>query len=190
MTIEIANKLVELRKNSGLSQEELAEKLGLSRQAISKWERAESSPDTDNLIALAKLYNISLDELLLNKETSSELNETKELEETDERNSSIKINFVWEFGKIVPIIAIVVYLLLGLLWGLWHPGWIVFLCIPVIESLIDAIKNKDIEDFEYTVFVLVMYFTFSHIYDLYGTLWILFLSIPIYEWVVKLIKRK
>lgn len=66
MNLEIANKLYELRKKNGLSQEALAEKLGISRQSISKWERAESSPDTDNLISLAKLYNISLDELLLN----------------------------------------------------------------------------------------------------------------------------
>ena len=64
MNIEIANRLVELRKKSGLSQEELADKLGLSRQAVSKWERAEASPDTDNLICLAKLYNVSLDDLL------------------------------------------------------------------------------------------------------------------------------
>ena len=66
MNIEIANKLVELRKKNGYSQEELAAKLGLSRQAISKWERAEASPDTDNLICLAKLYGVSLDELLKN----------------------------------------------------------------------------------------------------------------------------
>jgi transcriptional regulator with XRE-family HTH domain len=64
MNIEIANRLVELRKKSGLSQEELAAKLGLSRQAVSKWERAEASPDTDNLICLAKLYGVSLDDLL------------------------------------------------------------------------------------------------------------------------------
>ena len=64
MNIEIANKLVKLRKQAGLSQEELADKLGLSRQAVSKWERAEASPDTDNLICLAKLYNVSLDDLL------------------------------------------------------------------------------------------------------------------------------
>lgn len=64
MNIEIANKLVKLRKQAGLSQEELADKLGLSRQAVSKWERAEASPDTDNLICLAKLYGVSLDELL------------------------------------------------------------------------------------------------------------------------------
>src|SRR5574344_1748334 len=63
MNIEIANRLVDLRKKSGLSQEELANKLGLSRQAVSKWERAEASPDTENLIALAKIYNISLDKL-------------------------------------------------------------------------------------------------------------------------------
>ncbi|MCI9203820.1 MAG: helix-turn-helix transcriptional regulator, partial [Lachnospiraceae bacterium] len=64
MNIEIANRLVNLRKSNNLSQEALAEKLGISRQAVSKWERAEASPDTDNLILLARLYHISLDELL------------------------------------------------------------------------------------------------------------------------------
>lgn len=64
MNIEIANRFVELRKKNGLSQEQLAEKIGVSRQAVSKWERSEASPDTDNLILLARLYNVSLDELL------------------------------------------------------------------------------------------------------------------------------
>lgn len=64
MNIEIANRLVNLRKENGLSQEQLAEKIGVSRQAVSKWERSEASPDTDNIILLARLYNISLDELL------------------------------------------------------------------------------------------------------------------------------
>lgn len=64
MNIEIANRLVNLRKSNNLSQEALAEKLGISRQAVSKWERAEASPDTDNLIMLARLYGVSLDELL------------------------------------------------------------------------------------------------------------------------------
>lgn len=64
MNIEIANRLVNLRKANNLSQEALAEKLGISRQAVSKWERAEASPDTDNLILLSRLYGVSLDELL------------------------------------------------------------------------------------------------------------------------------
>lgn len=64
MNIEIANRLVTLRKRNSLSQEALAEKLGISRQAVSKWERAEASPDTDNLILLSRIYGISMDELL------------------------------------------------------------------------------------------------------------------------------
>ena len=64
MNVEVAQRLAELRRAKGYSQESLAHELGLSRQAVSKWERAESSPDTENLIALAKLYGVSLDELL------------------------------------------------------------------------------------------------------------------------------
>ncbi|MEG0322601.1 MAG: helix-turn-helix domain-containing protein [Raoultibacter sp.] len=64
MNVEIAERLAVRRKEAGFSQESLAERLGVSRQAVSKWERSESSPDTDNLIALAKLYGVSLDDLL------------------------------------------------------------------------------------------------------------------------------
>lgn len=64
MNVQIAQRLAELRRAKGYSQEALANRLGLSRQAVSKWERAESSPDTENLIALARLYGVSLDELL------------------------------------------------------------------------------------------------------------------------------
>ena len=64
MNIEIANRLIKLRKEKGYSQESLAEALGISRQAVSKWERAESSPDTDNLILLARLYGVLRDRLL------------------------------------------------------------------------------------------------------------------------------
>lgn len=64
MDLAMAQRLVDCRKAAGLSQEALAAQLGVSRQAVSKWERSESSPDTDNLIALAALYGVSLDELL------------------------------------------------------------------------------------------------------------------------------
>ncbi len=64
MDLAMAQRLVDHRKAAGISQEALAAQLGVSRQAVSKWERSESSPDTDNLIALAALYGVSLDELL------------------------------------------------------------------------------------------------------------------------------
>lgn len=72
MDLFTAKKLTELRKHFSLSQEALAEKVGVSRQAISKWERGEASPDTDNLLSLSKIYNVSLDDLLGEK-TSEEI---------------------------------------------------------------------------------------------------------------------
>lgn len=60
----LPQRLATLRRNKAMSQEELANLLGVSRQAVSKWERGESSPDTLNLIGLADLYEMSLDELV------------------------------------------------------------------------------------------------------------------------------
>ena len=83
MNVEIAQRLAALRREKGYSQEELAERLGLSRQAVSKWERAESSPDIGNIVALAKLYGVSVDELLRVDETIADLEDDARFEEQD-----------------------------------------------------------------------------------------------------------
>lgn len=61
----IGEKLLELRKAKGLSQEELAEQLNVTRQTISKWETDQSTPDFDKIVPLCNLYSISADELLM-----------------------------------------------------------------------------------------------------------------------------
>lgn len=88
MNIKTANRLCELRKKHGLSQEDLAYKLGVSRQAISKWERSESSPDTDNLIELANLYGISLDELLNGDDAIDIIEENKESDKENKEDTT------------------------------------------------------------------------------------------------------
>ena len=65
--MEFNNKLYELRKKKGLSQEELANRLNVSRQTISKWEVGDSTPDMDKLAAISELFQVSLDELVLDK---------------------------------------------------------------------------------------------------------------------------
>lgn len=137
MNVETANRLVKLRKQSGLSQEELAEKIGVSRQAVSKWERAESSPDTDNLISLAKIYSLTLDDMLNYEapegdtagERSYNPNEGSGKEHESSRYKMLK-------RVPVPIIAAMIYLLLGFVWNLWHPGWLVFMMIPVWYAVV------------------------------------------------------
>ena len=60
----LADKIIELRKKNGLSQEELAEKLNVSRQSISKWEGAQSIPDMNKILKLSDLFSVSTDYLL------------------------------------------------------------------------------------------------------------------------------
>ncbi len=65
--MEFHHKLYELRKQRGFSQEELAHRLHVSRQTVSKWELGDSTPDMEKLIAMSDLFEISLDALVLDK---------------------------------------------------------------------------------------------------------------------------
>lgn len=67
IVMEFNNRLYELRKQRGFSQEELAGKLNVSRQTISKWEVGDSTPDMEKLMAISDLFDISLDELVSGK---------------------------------------------------------------------------------------------------------------------------
>lgn len=68
----LGEKLQQLRKSKGLSQEQLAAQIAVSRQAISKWELGEAMPDTDNVVQLSKVFNVSID-YLLNDEYESDM---------------------------------------------------------------------------------------------------------------------
>ncbi len=75
----LADKIVRLRKQLGWSQEELAEKMNVSRQSVSKWESTNSIPDLNRIIMLAELFDVSTDFLLKDEyETFDSLNESKE----------------------------------------------------------------------------------------------------------------
>lgn len=62
-----AEKLKNIRRQAGMSQEQLAEKLGVSRQAVTKWETDAGIPDIENIMAISALFDISIDELLSNE---------------------------------------------------------------------------------------------------------------------------
>lgn len=66
--MRLSEKIMDLRKRSGWSQEELADRLGISRQSVSKWETGESTPDIDKIIRMSELWNVSTDYLLKEEE--------------------------------------------------------------------------------------------------------------------------
>ena len=79
--MNLADKLQLLRKKNLSSQEELAEKLGISRQAVSKWESGQSLPDLNKLKAISKLYNVTIDSLVNDDNEIGERNENKAADE-------------------------------------------------------------------------------------------------------------
>ena len=69
--MKLSDKIVRLRKSNGMSQEELADKLGVSRQAISRWEMGTAMPDATNILQLSRLFQVTTD-YLLNDEYQSD----------------------------------------------------------------------------------------------------------------------
>ncbi|MCR5104491.1 MAG: helix-turn-helix domain-containing protein [Eubacterium sp.] len=127
--MEFNNKLYELRKQKGFSQEELANRLNVSRQTISKWEVGESTPDMENLVAISELFEISLDELVLNKvpeeaDTSAQVvksefySDIKENVLTDENRKKAKKGLkiaaiVLGIIVLIDLISFVIYVLMN-----------------------------------------------------------------------------
>lgn len=64
MNVILADKIIELRKKNGWSQEQLAQKLNVTRQSISKWEGAQSVPDLQKIILLSEIFGVTTDYLI------------------------------------------------------------------------------------------------------------------------------
>lgn len=239
MDKKIADRLAQLRKDKGYSQEEAAAALFVSRQAVSKWERGESAPDTDNLIALSKLYGMPLDELLFggkdvnngsafsgdfsNRNTIKDKSEyennighkmngfessvpntintpdvssfstddeQQEEEAAVEPEDSFYKSSKWEeminSQKIkekekffsFPLLVTIIYLLLGFGWGLWHPGWIIFLTIPLRGIKGEVSWRRYLVS---PIMITIIYLLLGFYFNLWHPGWILFLCIPFFQ---------
>ena len=196
MNLEIANRLQKLRKEKGYSQEQLALELGISRQAVSKWERAESSPDTDNLILLARLYNVSLDELLSTDDSTEEIIDNKQVEtiepeivdedeDHDIDDETPKVSKRTErvlraFQTMIPILTVAAYLVLGAVFKMWHPGWIVFVIMPALMSVFECIIVKKLGAFVYPLLATTVFLVLGFYFDWWHPAWIVFITIPLF----------
>lgn len=100
--MSLGNNLFQARKKVGLSQETVAEKLGISRQTISKWETDETVPDIYQAKRLAKIYNLSLDELI---EFDIDVKEIEEIIKNTNEEKEDKINWTNAWSKKYPVLA-------------------------------------------------------------------------------------
>lgn len=199
MDLATANRLQQLRKMNGYSQDVLAEKLGISRQAISKWERAESSPDTDNLIALANLYGMTLDELLNSNSDKVVVNTNKKVKRDFKGKFKSLVSKANDFG-IYPqtalnlirfpyaLIIVFVYIAVSAVFKIWHPFWLIFLTIPIYYRYALACKANNKKVFNLLLpipeIIVTVYLSLCFATSAWGELAFIFVAIPVYYWIV------
>jgi len=106
MNIEFSKKLIDLRKEKGISQEFLADRLFVSRQTISKWELGETTPDLENLASLANFFEISLDELVFDKKYPSPI----EKEVVNNEKPKTVLGFLYDFWWLIFIILGMIFM--------------------------------------------------------------------------------
>lgn len=206
MSIKQGDYLKELRIKNNLSQEKLGERLGLSRQSVSKWEQGYAMPDTENLLKLSELYGVSVDTILKCGETaeadSAEVTENEKtasdsyVSDENSKKTETKIVFIekqehkekkphkkrgWFFIS-YPIWMVVLYAVIGSCFGVegWITGWLVFLTIPLFYTGIIAFEKKKPVIFCYPVLVTLIYLLCGFFADLWHPMWIIFITIPIF----------
>lgn len=113
-------KLIELRKTKGLSQEELGNELGVSRQTVSKWELGQSYPDFQKLVLLSDFFNISLDKLIKDidlddvRENNSNNEKVSKMYE-DFQTAKTVLNYLLNFFAFIGVVGMLVIIALILM---------------------------------------------------------------------------
>lgn len=135
--MNFAEKLQILRKQRNISQEQLAEQLYVTRQAVSKWENGESFPEMENIVRLSEILDVSLDYLMKdNIESISPSNGNDSVTDMTDPTDDEYFSAVRRLGRLVNPVATLIFLGLGFIWGLWHPGWVVYVIAWVVKKFL------------------------------------------------------
>ena len=202
----LGERLYELRKDKKLSQEEVADKLNVTRQTISKWETDQSMPDFDKIVPLCELYGISPNELFIKLERKENTNNNENLISTEEEKiklnkkaKGIAISVILYFLSVIwvmitipvmnmnPIVASSIFLLIcGIATGI-----IVYVCIVYKkeknkeETELDKIRNQISN--VVAIIVTIIYLIISFKTMAWHLTWIIWIIFGLFEEILKLI---
>ena len=145
--MKLAEKLFELRKEKGWSQEKLAEQINVSRQSISKWESGQVLPEIEKIIELSKIFQVTTDYLLLDENSEKSSTTVILKEDKDKYYKEVKSFGLWQVIYIF-VLALAIYLFLaGSSFPVEFTAWIWLTFVLLIASAIainKALKTKEL----------------------------------------------
>ena len=177
MKLVVAGKLIRLRKEAGLTQAELGEKLNYSDKTVSKWERGESIPDAYVLTQLAQLYGTTVDALLRDQEPWMDPVEKQKKEERERapKFSSTVVTLVAIMG--IWTMAVIMFVIFWL--ALDQIVWLVFACaVPlslVTLLVLNSVWNKGRHNFIIVMSLVACIVALIYLFFLHKNPWQLFL---------------
>ena len=143
--MKLAEKLFELRKEKGWSQEKLAEQINVSRQSISKWESGQVLPEIEKIIEISKIFQVTTDYLLLDKISEKASTAVILEEDKDKYYKKVKSFGLWQVIYIF-VLALAIYLFLaGSSFPAEFTAWILLTFVLLIASAVainKALKTK------------------------------------------------
>ncbi len=118
----LGDKIYKLRKSAGWSQEELGEKIGVSRQAISQWETNAMQPKADNIKAMCVLFNVTSDYLLFDGEEDKKEKNESEGAQSPFKNKVVLIGFILGIVALIAITLVMIFVFVYPKYGNNHVG--------------------------------------------------------------------
>lgn len=189
----VGERLLELRKKKGLSQEELANVVGVSRQTVSKWEVGESTPDFDKILPLCEVFEITSDELLTGKKDII-VEKENDRRKGFARNIGISVGlYIFSIMLIIicatifsnPVVGVCLFFVVVAV----ATGLIVYTAINYSSKKEETKEDKEIKLVCDIVDILgvIIYFIASFLTMAWHLTWIIFLIIGLVEAIVKLV---
>ena len=151
----LSEKISALRKQKGLSQDDLAIMMNITRQAVSRWEQGESIPDIDNLVRLSEIFDVTTDYLLKNGASAlQQSNAEKDVAidfSNDRYEKSEQRELPWIYQKFfanhfIYIVVLGIYVAIGFMFGIWRFAWPIFVLIWIVEWAIESWYGIEDED--------------------------------------------
>ena len=90
----------------------------------------------------------------------------------------------WGVDGVMSLIAAGIFLWIGFEYSLWHPGWLIFLTVPVVSTFVHAIKGRSANIFAYPILILLGYLYFGFVEAIWHPTWLAFFTMPLYYWII------
>ena len=142
--------LYNLRKEKGITQAELAQMLGVTNKAVSKWETGEAMPETSQLLPISRIFGVSVDELLAgkrceqhdkteNSESNEKIDEHVFSRGKDDKKKTLLSAIKGTLCSIIVFGGLLAYFILGIAFGLWHPYWVIIPTCALFSGMIGCV---------------------------------------------------